>query len=89
MTIFIKESYGEKGKETVTKIWDDLQMNLECCGAGLGIEDWRNSSYVKHRYNDRVPESCCKPDKDCTKTADVNEIYTTVSKSLYLIYIHC
>jgi len=41
-------NYGKEDYEGVTKSWDYLQQNLECCGVDSAA-DWGNS----------IPDSCC------------------------------
>lgn len=46
-------------------------MQFECCG----VESWRDWSdrneHFDDEYEDKVPESCCDPDKDEVRVSDV------------------
>lgn len=54
------KNYGKEGHDGVTKTWDKLQEELECCGVD-SYEDWKNIANIT-----RIPESCCKDAKKCT-----------------------
>jgi len=54
----LKETMGDYGtSDSVTKAWDDIQMEYDCCGVD-GPQDWPefNPSFEGTK---KVPDSCC------------------------------
>ena len=45
-SLFIFNEYAEANFEAKTRLFDDMQIHLKCCGASNFL-DWRNSKYVK------------------------------------------
>lgn len=57
----LKSHYGEEGSDGVTKAFDNLQQNEECCGWN-NYTEWFSSK--KFNGSHSVPTSCCKAEKD-------------------------
>lgn len=55
-------NYGKDGYEGVTKTWDGVQMELDCCGIS-SYTDWSSTEFSN---SSRVPDACCQePTVDC------------------------
>lgn len=74
------KDYGINNSMEITKIWDEIQTDFQCCGVD-GPVDWK--VVVK---NNSLPMSCCKPgigiigNKDCVwsdKPEENVNVYTT------------
>jgi len=49
------QKYGQGDSEGVTKTWDVIQHESQCCGVD-GFQDWANTTFGK---SGNVPDSCC------------------------------
>ncbi|PSN32979.1 CD9 antigen [Blattella germanica] len=90
----VQEEYGVVPSRT--KVFDDIQMGLRCCGAN-GPRDWAASKYNKggrglvdlavsstlQIYN--VPESCCNPNygDTCNSARAIAGIASKLSDVIY------
>ena len=45
--------------DTVTKAWDDIQKEYQCCGVE-GASDWITYGPFDQGDNQKVPDSCCE-----------------------------
>jgi len=61
----------EFGSSISSMFWDTFQPILQCCGV-QGINDWTAAQELKPK---KVPESCCRPGKDCTFSPASNNVY--------------
>ncbi|XP_043242338.1 CD63 antigen-like isoform X2 [Amphibalanus amphitrite] len=50
------QNYGKDDYDGVTKTWDGVQMELDCCGIS-NYTNWANTSFGSD--GDRVPDTCC------------------------------
>nr|ACO15773.1 CD63 antigen [Caligus clemensi] len=53
------QNYETNGHEGVTKTWNIVQHELECCGA-QEYKDWINTTFSSKTFS--VPDSCCFSD---------------------------
>lgn len=53
-------NYEAEGYLGVTKTWNAVQHELQCCGA-QEYKDWKNTTYAQTNGN-AVPDSCCYSD---------------------------
>ncbi|XP_037069100.1 CD63 antigen-like isoform X2 [Pollicipes pollicipes] len=51
------QNYGKPDHSGVTKTWDGMQMELDCCGAS-NYTDWALTDFG--RANNSVPDTCCR-----------------------------
>lgn len=51
------QNYGKDGYDGVTKTWDGVQMELDCCGIS-NYTDWKGTVFGGE--GDRVPDTCCR-----------------------------
>ncbi|XP_015110284.1 CD63 antigen [Diachasma alloeum] len=60
------KNYGTNESQEITRVWDDLQRNFQCCGT-IQPSDWINTANMTG-----LPLSCCDPlpgeigNKSCT-----------------------
>lgn len=54
------QNYGKEGYEGITKTWDLVQHELNCCGA-LEYRQYATTEFSKAN-NNSVPDSCCITD---------------------------
>lgn len=66
----INETYGFK--DGATTAVDDVQQTFECCGASK-YTDYKTSQHLTQGF--AVPESCCRPGKECTGGSKGNPVY--------------
>ena len=57
MRVSLKQ-YNTTGKEGVTKFWDTMQQEYECCGV-VAVHDWE-VKYNTTSTPKAIPDSCCK-----------------------------
>ncbi|CAH1156224.1 unnamed protein product [Phaedon cochleariae] len=50
-----KKLYGNKDYEAITKMWDIIQAEFQCCGV-TSLSDWQN---VNNMTDNKLPLSCC------------------------------
>ncbi|KAI8499725.1 CD9 antigen-like [Branchiostoma floridae x Branchiostoma belcheri] len=55
--LIVQTRYNQDSYETTTKLWDQLQISLRCCG-GEDMTDWNLSFWGSYHPRD-VPDSCC------------------------------
>jgi len=61
------KNYGQPGYDGVTRTWNMVQHDLNCCGAQEYM-DWKNTTFSQVTAPDSVPDSCCIHDaEDCGK----------------------
>jgi len=59
------ENYGEKEQEGVTRTWDIIQKQYNCCGVETPA-DWKNAAAWLKDHQNSLPQSCCKnPSAGC------------------------
>jgi len=63
------DNYNQDGHDGVTKTWNKLQEEFQCCGVS-NYSDWTAAT----SNNKTVPDSCCK-EAGCT-TTNIDKIYT-------------
>ena len=50
------KKYQTSGFEGVTQVWDNIQRNLQCCGA-INSTDWNGKPFQSNPNN--APDTCC------------------------------
>jgi len=86
--------YNEKGKEGVTRGWDEIQETFTCCGVDEP-KDWANNTYLGIN---NAPDSCCdiespgcgkgkliKPYDGLHKQGCLKEFEQFVQSNMYLV----
>lgn len=63
------KNYGEDGYDGVTRTWDIVQHELQCCGAQEYM-DWKNTTFGGAGD---VPDSCCITDAHACGKGVLNE----------------
>jgi len=51
--------YDKEGHDGLTKVWDVVQTELNCCGVTNATDWFRNYSRNKNKSKKILPESCC------------------------------
>jgi CD63 antigen len=74
------KNYNTDDKDGVTKVWDKLQQNYECCGVE-NSHDWFIFKFNNTSTPDAIPDSCCKEEKpgcgkDALKNPDDTDFYS-------------
>jgi len=60
MTSQVQRNYTQdNGTDSVTKAWDNMQENWQCCGSD-NITDYANSTYATRFPLNQVPKTCCR-----------------------------
>ncbi|XP_060525573.1 tetraspanin-18-like [Cylas formicarius] len=82
----LEKYYNSTGSDPVSIAWDQLQMNLKCCGVDNYNDYKQNSAWAS--TGKTVPESCCVLDDDkrplvSSCTSDPNEVNSYYLKGCY------
>ncbi|KAK7090880.1 tetraspanin-7-like [Littorina saxatilis] len=77
--------YGQKGEETITDAFDELQSKLHCCGIG-SYNDWFSTPWGQEQKEPHsVPVSCCRVD---IKTCQNSNLPPQANSTHMPIYTH-